>query len=200
MSYVVAPQGSYAYTVSHVNNILWDDTHLCPAHALTPDEAEQFGVRPLTETPKPDFDPATQAVDEIDPAPVAGIWTQQWAIRAATQAEMDAYAAEQAGQQAWTSSGTFTVPAGVTSICGLCIGAGGNGRSAVSGIGAGGGGGGGADGTLSTGAANGGAGGAYGGGGGGGDVVYSGGNGGAGAVRIICGAGRSYSSTNTGDV
>lgn len=96
MSYVVAPQGSYAYTVSHVNNILWDDTHLCPAHALTPDEAEQFGVRPLTETPKPDFDPATQAVDEIDPAPVAGIWTQQWAIRAATQAEMDAYAAEQA--------------------------------------------------------------------------------------------------------
>lgn len=61
MIYIVAPEGAYAYTVNHGNNILWDYNHLCPAHALTPDEAAQFGVHPLTEVPAPAFDPATQA-------------------------------------------------------------------------------------------------------------------------------------------
>ena len=51
------------------------------------------------------------------------------------------------------------------------------------------------------GAAPGGAGGAYGGGGGGAHVDYPGASGGGvGAVRIIWGTGRSYPSTNTGDV
>lgn len=96
MIYIVAPEGACAYTVNHGNNILWDYNHLCPAHALTPDEAAQFGVHPLTEVPAPAFDPATQTVDAVDPAPVNGVWTQQWAVRAATQAEIDAYAAQQA--------------------------------------------------------------------------------------------------------
>ena len=58
---------------------------------------------------------------------------------------------------------------------------------------------GGANGSLYSGA-NGGSGGAYGGWGGGGDAEGSGGAGGSGALRIIWGAGRSYPSTNTGDV
>lgn len=98
MIYIVAPEGAYAYTVNHGNNILWDYNRLCPAHALTPDEAAQFGVHPLTEVPAPAFDPATQTVDAVDPAPVNGVWTQQWAVRAATQAEMDAHAAVLAQQ------------------------------------------------------------------------------------------------------
>ena len=47
---------------------------------------------------------------------------------------------------------------------------------------------------------SGGAGGNYGGGGGGGNYGGGGGGGGSGAIRIIWGAGRSYPSTNTGDV
>ncbi len=73
---------------------------------------------------------------------------------------------------------------------------------AASNVGGAGGSGGATGGTGST--STGGAGGAYGGGGAGGGVAGStnhlGGAGGAGAVRIIWGAGRSYPSTNTGDV
>lgn len=80
MNYVVAPEGTYAYTVTHNNNILWDDTHLCPAHALTPDEAALFGVFALQETPEPTFNAATQAVKEVEPAFVDGAWAQQWSV------------------------------------------------------------------------------------------------------------------------
>ena len=56
----------------------------------------EWGVYPVAPVARPTFNPATQAVDELAPALVGGVWTQQWAVRAATQAEMDAYAAEQA--------------------------------------------------------------------------------------------------------
>ena len=77
------------------------------------------------------------------------------------------------------------------------LGAGSNGAA---GIGSGGGGGGGSGGGAGASGGTGSAGGGYGGGGGGGDIYNAGGSGGGGAVRIIWGAGRSYPSTNTGDV
>lgn len=77
------------------------------------------------------------------------------------------------------------------------LGAGSNGAA---GIGNGGGGGGGSGGGAGASGGTGSAGGGYGGGGGGGDINNAGGSGGGGAVRIIWGAGRSYPSTNTGDV
>lgn len=76
------------------------------------------------------------------------------------------------------------------------LGAGTNGTAGSASVGGGGGSGGGAGASVGTGST----GGAYGGGGGGGNVDYAGGSGGGGAVRIIWGAGRSYPSTNTGDV
>ena len=81
-------------------------------------------------------------------------------------------------------------------------GSGGGGAGGYSAAGGNGGGGGGAGSGGSAGASGGvgGAGGAYGGGGGGGAWNSSGGNGGSGGLRIIWGAGRSYPSTNTGDV
>ena len=77
------------------------------------------------------------------------------------------------------------------------LGAGSNGAA---GIGNGGGGGGGSGGGAGASGGTGSAGGGYGGGGGGGDINNAGGSGGGGAVRIIWGAGRSFPSTNTGDV
>jgi len=77
------------------------------------------------------------------------------------------------------------------------LGAGSNGAA---GSASGGGGGGGSGGGAGTSGGAGGAGGNYGGGGGGGDIINEGGSGGGGAVRILWGAGRSYPSTNTGDV
>lgn len=55
-----------------------------------------FGIHEVADVSAPTFDPATQAVDDLDPVLVNGVWTQQWAVRAATQAEIDAYAAQQA--------------------------------------------------------------------------------------------------------
>ncbi len=77
------------------------------------------------------------------------------------------------------------------------LGAGSNGAAGIAG---GGGGGGGSGGGAGASGGTGSAGGGYGGGGGGGGVAAAGGAGGGGAVRIIWGAGRSYPSTNTGDV
>ena len=76
----------------------------------------------------------------------------------------------------------------------------GAGTNGTAGSGSGGGGGGGSGGAAGASGGSGSTGGAYGGGGGGGNVDYAGGSGGAGALRIIWGAGRSYPSTNTGDV
>ena len=76
----------------------------------------------------------------------------------------------------------------------------GAGTNGTAGSGSGGGGGGGSGGAAGASGGSGSTGGAYGGGGGGGNVDYAGGNGGGGALRIIWGAGRSYPSTNTGDV
>ena len=77
------------------------------------------------------------------------------------------------------------------------LGAGTNGTASS---GSGGGGGGGSGGAAGASGGSDSTGGAYGGGGGGGNVDYAGGNGGGGALRILWGAGRSYPSTNTGDV
>lgn len=76
----------------------------------------------------------------------------------------------------------------------------GAGTNGTAGSASGGGGGGGSGGAAGASGGTGSAGGGYGGGGGGGNVDYAGGSGGGGAVRIIWGAGRSYPSTNTGDV
>ena len=93
-------------------------------------------------------------------------------------------------------SGNITEYSGGGGGVGL-LGAGSNGAA---GSASGGGGGGGSGGGAGTSGGAGGAGGNYGGGGGGGDIINEGGSGGGGALRIIWGAGRSYPSTNTGDV
>lgn len=53
MQYVIAPNGVYASTVQTTGSVLWDANHFCPASALTPDEAEMFGVYPLLEAAQP---------------------------------------------------------------------------------------------------------------------------------------------------
>lgn len=57
-----------------------------------------FDVWPVVESVQPGFNQASQKIQEGVPALVEGIWTQQWAVRAATQAEMDAHAAVLAQQ------------------------------------------------------------------------------------------------------
>lgn len=56
---------------------------------VMPDERlAEWGVLPVTPTTAPTPAPG-QIVEELNPAEIGGVWTQQWIARAATQAETD---------------------------------------------------------------------------------------------------------------
>jgi hypothetical protein len=81
-----------------------------------------FGIHEVADVAAPTFDPATQAVDDLDPALVNGVWTQQWAVRAATQAEMDAYAAQQAAAAQTTAGNAARIEAKADAVIQyLCV-------------------------------------------------------------------------------
>lgn len=88
--YIVAPGGVYSHKVSALGNQHWDDTHFCPASALTPEEAQQFSVFVLTETDQPEHEKATSKAVEVAPVLVGEVWTQQWAIEPLTIEEVTA--------------------------------------------------------------------------------------------------------------
>lgn len=50
----------------------------------------EYGVFPVIEQSPPDYDVATQTVDEGTPQLVEGIWTQQWTVRDLTAEELKA--------------------------------------------------------------------------------------------------------------
>lgn len=89
MHYVIAPNGVYASTVQTTGSVFWDANHFCPASALTPDEAEMFGVYPLLEVAQPVCGIAETVVEQ-NPTLVDGQWTQQWSVRPASEQEIEA--------------------------------------------------------------------------------------------------------------
>ena len=60
-------------------DVEWDETHLCPAYALTPEESQSFRVGSFVLTVPPSVD-RFKAVREVDPIKVDGVWTQAWAV------------------------------------------------------------------------------------------------------------------------
>ncbi len=55
-TYIVAPDNLYSHHAA-TGNVIWDDTHTCPAEKLTPEEAALFGVFPLVEVDHPPCGP-----------------------------------------------------------------------------------------------------------------------------------------------
>lgn len=73
------PDGSFKEHIITTGNIEWDETHLCPASALTPDERALFRVVEFREVPPPP--PSRwQAVREAAPVKINGVWTQRWEV------------------------------------------------------------------------------------------------------------------------
>lgn len=71
--------GSFRERILTTGNIEWDDTRLCPASALTPEERALFRVVDFQETPAPQ--PGRwQGVREVDPGKVDDVWTQRWEV------------------------------------------------------------------------------------------------------------------------
>lgn len=61
-------------------NVEFSPTVFQPAHTLTPEQMDQFRVRPLVHTDQPAFDPITHGVRAAAPVQVDGVWTQQWEV------------------------------------------------------------------------------------------------------------------------
>lgn len=73
------PDGSFKERVLTTGNVEWDDTHLCPAGALTEAERAMFHVVAFTETVAP-TPGRWQAIREVAPVKNSGVWEQQWEV------------------------------------------------------------------------------------------------------------------------
>ena len=62
---------------------------------ITDEVLAEFDVLPITQT-APVFDPLTQVAEDAAPIQIAGVWTQQWAVRSMTGPEQAAVAAKAA--------------------------------------------------------------------------------------------------------
>ena len=57
---------------------------------IGPELALSYGVHPVADATPPEFDPLTQALTELPPSLVDGVWTRRWEVRVLTQEEIDA--------------------------------------------------------------------------------------------------------------
>lgn len=71
-------------------NVEWDNNHLCPASALTPAEATQFRVVPLTETEQPVFNAMTHRCYRDGCEKIGDNWQYKWAVVALSVEEAEA--------------------------------------------------------------------------------------------------------------
>lgn len=72
-------QNKYLHTLPQ-GNIEFSPTVFQPAHTLTPEQAEQFRVYPLTPTEPPAYNYITHGVRVATPAQINGEWAQQWEV------------------------------------------------------------------------------------------------------------------------
>lgn len=72
--------GTEALQITTHGNVEWDETHFCPASALTPEEAEFFRVIPLEVTEPPVIDSLTQSVIRDGCEKVDGKWCYRWRV------------------------------------------------------------------------------------------------------------------------
>jgi hypothetical protein len=69
---------------------------------LDQESADRMGVRPVTPTPPPEYDPITQHLRELVPyQDEDGIWHQQWSVTNRTEEEIAAYLESQKPGPDW---------------------------------------------------------------------------------------------------
>jgi len=118
------PEGAFLRKIPAVELIEWDANNYCTAIALEKDgKAEQFNVHPYFTTSKPQCDPITQSVIELDPVlSFNGTWEQAWEvsvlnadIRAANIAAKKSQLTQSATDKRWAvMTGGLTLPNGVS--------------------------------------------------------------------------------------
>lgn len=89
----VVTQYPYSYS-----QLLVDNPNTSFPDSMPDNQLDSWGVFPVTEVTQPTPTPG-EIVEEITPAEINGVWTQQWNVRAATQQETDSQADEVRSQR-----------------------------------------------------------------------------------------------------
>ena len=90
------PETLAVYPTHAAIRAAWPQTSF-PTH-LTDAVLAELGLVPVLPAPQPAYDPLTQDREELPPAGVNGIWTQQWRVVAASPADVAARLARWRGQ------------------------------------------------------------------------------------------------------
>lgn len=88
MEYVQITNGEALQITTH-GNVKWDDTHYCPASALTSEEAVQFDVHPLLALAPPAYNPQTHSVIRDGCEFVDNQWQYKWRIDELTPEQIE---------------------------------------------------------------------------------------------------------------
>lgn len=89
----VVTQYPYSYY-----QLIADNPNTSFPDSMPDNQLDSWGVFPVTEVTQPTPAPG-EIVEEITPAEINGVWTQQWNVRAATQQETDSQADEVRSQR-----------------------------------------------------------------------------------------------------
>lgn len=89
----VVTQYPYSYY-----QLIADNPNTSFPNSMPDNQLDSWGVFPVTEVTQPTPAPG-EIVEEITPAEINGVWTQQWNVRAATQQETDSQADEVRSQR-----------------------------------------------------------------------------------------------------
>lgn len=77
-----------AIQITTEGNIEWDESHFCPASALTAEEAVEFRVVPLLATDKPTFNSTTHKCFRDGCELFQGAWRFKWSVQPLTATEI----------------------------------------------------------------------------------------------------------------
>lgn len=83
---------------------------------MLPQHVAELGYLPVEETAQPVFDPQTQVCEEAAPVLDNGAWIQAWIVRAMTQPEADAAAAQAAAIAERNARGQLVLEARATAM------------------------------------------------------------------------------------
>jgi hypothetical protein len=91
--YVKIENGSVSQYPYSYYQLISDNPKTSFPDVMPDDQLDSWGVFPVTPTTAPTPAPG-QIVEELTPAEIGGVWTQQWIARAATQDETDQKASD----------------------------------------------------------------------------------------------------------
>lgn len=93
--YIQEDSGNFVRHIPNMEPVQWDEDTLCRVSALTPEQKDRFGVRPLKLVTPPPYDFTTQTLVDGPALLLGGVWTQNWIVETKTPEEIGSLAETQ---------------------------------------------------------------------------------------------------------